>query len=242
MGRAMTSILMNHVSKAFARKVGIGTTGSRPSLRPVLNDVNIEVGEGEIACLLGRNGSGKTTLTRIISTLIRPDRGQVNVCGFDTVSQPQEVRKRIGVMLNAGEGGFQPRLSGFSNLEYYASLYKVPIKKARARIARILSDLAMGDIGADQFQSYSSGMRKRLALARALLPDVPVLLLDEPTLGVDPWTTELIHDYLVEQSRNGKTIVCTTNTVSEARAIGTRVLVLENGVLLQHELARVPES
>jgi ABC-2 type transport system ATP-binding protein len=189
--------------------------------------------------VLGKNGSGKTTLTRILSTLIEPDSGEVKVCGFDARQNGREVRRRVGVMLNAGEGGFHPRLSGFSNLEYYAALYQIPMRDAKARIAGLLKTIGLGDRGRDQYQSYSSGMRRRMALVRALLSDPLVLLLDEPTLGIDPWSTDQIQKYLLELSERGKTILCTTNNLGEAQALGKRVLLLEDGALSLMETAKV---
>jgi ABC-2 type transport system ATP-binding protein len=207
--------------------------------REVLRDLCLEVSEREIVCVLGRNGSGKTTLTRILSTLIEPDRGEVKVCGFDARKNGREVRRRVGVMLNAGEGGFHPRLSGFSNLEYYAALHQIPMGEAKVRIAGLLKTIGLGDRGRDQYQSYSSGMRRRMALVRALLSDPLVLLLDEPTLGVDPWSTDQIQKNLLELSEGGKTILCTTNNLGEAQALGNRVLLLEDGALSLLESAKV---
>ena len=226
----MMPILMEHVSKSFIRKTQVGAEAKRES-RQVLKDLSLEAGNNEIVCILGRNGSGKTTLIRILSTLIDPDLGGSYVCGFDTVTQGNEVRKRLGVMLNSGEGGFHARLSALANLEYYAALYKIPRRDARKRATGLLKDLELDDRGADQYQSYSTGMRRRAALVRALLPDAPVLLLDEPTIGVDPWSTERIHDYLIELSKRGKTILCTTNNPLEAQTLGSRCLMLKDGAL-----------
>jgi len=197
------------------------------------------VGKNEIVCVLGRNGSGKTTLVRILSTLVLPDQGEVRVCGFDALREGESVRRRIGVMLNTGDSGFHPRLSSYANLEYYAALYQIPLKDARTRIQKLLSALNLGDRGPDQYQSYSSGMRRRLALARALLPDPSVLLLDEPTLGVDPWMTERIHDLLTEISRQGKSILCMTNIPAEAKSFGQRLYVLDQGILSPFNLEKV---
>ncbi len=227
----MMSVSVSNVSKTFTRKFETGASKGTTRKREVLTNVSLEVGTGEIVCLLGRNGAGKTTLARILSTLIMPDEGRAEICGYNVVTQAQEVRKRIGVMINAGDGGFQPRLSGFTNLEYYAALYQIPLRKARARISALLSELGLGDRGSDQYQMYSSGMRRRLALARALLPDAPVILLDEPTLGVDPWSTKQIHDKLRAIASQGKSILCTTNSSAEAQALGDRVSMLENGTL-----------
>ncbi len=224
-------IILNHISKAFARKAETGLLRARRACRAVLKDVTLEVESGECVCVIGKNGSGKTTLMRILSTLVQPDNGQARICGFDVVKQGREVRRRIGVMLNAGDTGFQPRTSGLTNLEWYAALYSIPQKEAHRRIQRWLQDLQLADRGSDQIQSYSSGMRRRLALARALLSDPEILLLDEPTLGVDPWTMEQIHKQLRSYVMSGKTILCTTNSLTETRALARRVFRLENGVL-----------
>jgi len=222
---------MKHVSKSFVRKRQVGWSRRRIETREVLKDVTLEVNRREIVTILGRNGSGKTTLARILSTLIVPDNGEASICGYDVALESKEVRKRIGVVLNSGDTGFQPRLSAFANLEYYSGLYGIPKSLARDRIRTILADLDLADRGSDQYQSYSTGMRRRLAIAKGILPDPMVLLLDEPTLGVDPWSTEHIHKSLLELAGRGKTILCMTNNLSEAKSLGNRTLVLEKGLL-----------
>ena len=142
-------------------------------------------------------------------------------------------------MLNAGEGGFHPRLSGFSNLEYFAVFYDIPLREARSRIRRLMTLLGLDDRGLDQYQTYSSGMRRRLALARAMLPDPPVLLLDEPTIGIDPWSTEQIHNHLRDLSKGGKTILCTTNSRAEANVLGGHTYLLEKGSLSGQEMGEI---
>jgi ABC-2 type transport system ATP-binding protein len=229
----MHDIVLNNVWKFFRRKSEIGHANTKAGLLEVLRDVSLEVAEGKILCLLGRNGTGKTTLIRIISTLIQPDSGEVKVCGYDVKKNAGQVRRNLGVMLNAGEGGFQLRLSAMTNLEYYAALYQIPIRQARTRVKSLLYELGLAGREWDQCQSYSSGMRRRLALMRALLSDAPVLLLDEPTLGVDPWSTGEIHRKLRELAKDGKTILCTTNSVSEAQALGGRMLLLNNGTITE---------
>jgi len=227
----MIPLTLKNVFKSFSIKRETGSPRTSSPVRTVLKDVTLEIREGEILCLLGKNGSGKTTLIKIISTLIEPDEGEVSVCGHDTRREDREVRRHLGVMLNAGEGGFQPRLSAMSNLEFYAVLYQVPASRARERARSLLQDLGFEGREWDQYQSFSSGMRRRLALVRTLLPGNPVLLLDEPTLGVDPWTTGDIHRQLKGLGKEGKTILCTTNNISEAKALGDRVLTLDKGEL-----------
>ena len=234
----IVSIQLRNVSKSFPRKAELGFRRIREGPREVLRDVTFDVETGEIVCVLGRNGSGKTTLTRILSTLVVPDKGEVRICGYDVFSQSRDVRRRIGVVLNAGDTGFHPRLSGSANLEYYAALYHISLREAREMIPTILSELGLEDRGRDQFQSYSTGMRRRLGLARALLPNPPVLLLDEPTLGVDPWSTQQIHTILRRLSDSGKSILCTTNSLTEATNLGARIFTLENGFLSPSILER----
>ena len=224
-------IQIEHVSKTFVRKGQVGWSRRRVESREVLKDVSLEVNRGEVVTILGRNGSGKTTLARILSTLVVPDAGQASICGYNVVLESKEVKKRIGVVLNSGDTGFQPRLSGFANLEYYSGLYGIPMKFARERIRILLAEFDLADRGSDQYQSYSTGMRRRLAIAKSILPDPMVLLLDEPTLGVDPWSTEHIHKLLLELAGRGTTILCMTNNLSEAKSLGSRTLVLEKGLL-----------
>ena len=228
----MTAIVLKNVRKTFRRRAEVGFSRKRGERREVLRDITLEVGDGKTFCVLGRNGSGKTTLVRVLSTLIEPDGGEGLVFGFNLVKEPEKVRKHIGVMLNSGEGGFHWRLSALANLEYYAALYRISASTARIRIANLLRELGLEDRGVDQFQSYSTGMRRRVALVRALLSDAPVLRLDEPTLGVDPWSTENIHNYLLELAKQGKTILCATNNPAEARALGGRSCMLEEGVIV----------
>lgn len=225
----LTSVSLEHVSKSFRRRSEIRLVSKGAESRSVLKDVTMSAGEGETVCILGKNGAGKTTLTRILSTLILPDHGKVTICGVDARDNPEQARSHIGVMLNAGDGGFHPRLSARRNLQYYAALNLMPRSKVNGRIDDLLKLVGLDDRGADQSQSYSTGMRRRLALARALLNDPPVLLLDEPTLGVDPWTSKHIHELLLGLSSEGRTVFCTTNNVPEAERLGKRVYLLENG-------------
>jgi len=182
---------------------------------------------------LGKNGSGKTTLTKIVVTLLAPDGGDVRVCGFDTGKQEKQVRERIGVVFNAGDSGFQARLSAFSNLEYYGALYGIRRRDARNRSEMLLEMVGLEDRGPDQYQSFSTGMKRRLAIARALLPDPRVLILDEPTLGIDPWSMKQVHDLLKSIASSGKTILCTTNNQLEAVNLGGGLRILEDGVLVE---------
>lgn len=224
---------MREVTKSFARKFEIGTKRSTSRPITVLKNVNLAVKRGGIVCIIGKNGCGKTTLIRIASTLLLADSGKVLIMGFDAQRDGREIRRIIGVMLNNGSSIFYPRFSALSNLKYYAALSHVPMQVAIPRIHRLMKDLGVEEPESRQVQSYSTGMRRRLSLARALLADPSVLLLDEPTVGVDPWTISSIHEQLKSLSEeDGKTILVTTNNLAEAKTLGDDVLQLEDGNLI----------
>ncbi len=227
------AVWLSHVSKSFPRTGEVRLLGHSRDRRVVLRDVNLSIRAGEIVCLLGKNGSGKTTLTKIVVTLLDPDGGEVRVCGYDTRKQEKQVKERIGVVFNAGDSGFQARLSAFSNLEYYGALYGIRRGDVRRRADELLKTVGLEDRGLDQYQSFSTGMKRRLAIARALLPEPFVLILDEPTLGIDPWSMRQVHELLKSIAGSGKTILCTTNNQLEAVNLGGRVRILENGVLTE---------
>src|SRR5881397_3033316 len=130
-------VWLSHISKSFPRTGEVWLSRRPRARRMVLCDVNLSIGSGKIVCVLGRNGSGKTTLTKIVATLLIPDGGEVRVCGYDTGRNGKKVKERIGVVFNAGDSGFQARLSAFSNLEYYGALYGICRKEVRKR-ARII--------------------------------------------------------------------------------------------------------
>jgi ABC-2 type transport system ATP-binding protein len=170
-----------------------------------LRDVSLQVPTGSIICVLGRNGAGKTTTVRILTTLIQPDEGVAEVAGFDTASQPQRVRARIGV---AGQGTtLDQLLTGRQNLEVIGRLYHLGAARSRERAEELLKEFGLTEAAGRQVKTYSGGMRRRLDLAASLLPDPQVLFLDEPTTGLDPisrtalWQT--IRDYAAHDAGHG---------------------------------------
>jgi len=185
---------------------------------------------GEIYGLLGPNGAGKTTTVKIIVTLLIPDSGEARIAGFSSITEPSEVRKRIGVMLTV-ERGFFWKLTGRENLKYFGMLYGLEGSRLEARIEDVLEATGLKELGGDKrrFEDMSLGMRARLGLARALLRDPPVLVLDEPTLGLDPPSARHIRSLLRELARSGKAILLTTHNMYEAEEICDRIGIIVDG-------------
>jgi ABC-2 type transport system ATP-binding protein len=206
----------------------------RPFLRaattePVdaLRGVSLSVAPGEVVGLVGPNGAGKTTLLKIIATLLEPTRGRVEVDGYDVVRQPHRVRGRIGLVL-AEDRGMYWRLSGQANLEFFGVLAGLPRDVARGRATELLEQLDLA--GRDKLLfGYSSGMRARLNIARALLAEPPLLVLDEPTRSLDPLASGLLGDLLRELASGGRAVLLSSHRLDEVAAVCDRVVVMLDG-------------
>jgi len=195
-----------------------------------LEAVSFEVRPGEIFCLLGPNGAGKTTLIRVLSGLILPRQGDVAVCGFDLRRAESKARRSLGLVLG-DERTFYFRLSGAQNLEFFGGLYGLGRARLKHRVAEVLDLVGLTGDSDLQFMRFSSGMRKRLNLARALLHDPPVLLLDEPTSSVDPESAGSIRRIVGDLKERGRTILLTTHDLAEAERLSDRVGFLKRGRL-----------
>ncbi len=193
-----------------------------------VDGIDLHVARGEIFGLLGPNGAGKTTTQRMLATLLEPTEGTARVLGMDVVSQAREVRRRMGAVLSDGRSLYW-KLTARENLEYFAALYHVPPGEARARIARVLETVHLDDRADDYVERFSSGMRQRLVLARALLPDPELLLLDEPTVGLDPQSARDLRDRVVALRAQGRTIVLTTHYMEEADQLCDRIAIVDHG-------------
>jgi ABC-2 type transport system ATP-binding protein len=203
-----------------------------------LTDISCEVREGEFFGLLGPNGAGKTTLFKILATLITPDDGEVRIGEVDGVRDPNAVR-RILVPVVADERSLRWRLDAYENLRLFAVLYRVPSSEMRARIQEVLEVVGLQDTGAKMVGQFSSGMRQRLLVARALLSRPSVLLLDEPTRGLDPLSARSLRTFLKDDlcRRQGCTILLATHNAEEAFHVCDRVAILDRGRLLTADSA-----
>ena len=207
----------------------VGLTKSYGGL-VALDHLDLSVPEGTVLGLLGPNGAGKTTAVSILTTLLRPDSGTATVAGADVVTQPHEVRKRIGL---AGQNAaVDEHLTGYENLEMIGRLYRMGRDRSRQRARELLEQLALTDAADRPAKTYSGGMRRRLDLAGALVADTPVLFLDEPTTGLDPASRLGLWAIIKELVARGTTLLLTTQYLDEADQLADDIVVIDLGRII----------
>jgi len=217
------AISMVHLSHAFS-----GPHGPVPAL----TDIDLAIAPGEFFGLFGPNGAGKTTLIRILTTLILPTAGSAAIYGHDVVREAGLARAHLGLVFS-NENSFYGRLTGRQNLEFFAALQNLSRAETRRQIDTLLELFDLSGAGGTPFQYYSTGMRQKLNVVRALLHDPPVLFLDEPTKGMDALTAETLRRLLREELvlRRRKTVLLTTHDLQEMEALCDRVAILDGGRL-----------
>jgi ABC-2 type transport system ATP-binding protein len=227
-------LTVEHVDKSFPAAHGAAGMlrslfGGKERLQ-VLFDVSLSVGRGELFGLLGPNGAGKSTLLKLLSTLIVPERGHMTIGGIDVLRDPIGAKRKIG-LCTSDERSFYFRLTARQNLEFFGALVGLHGKQLRARIDECIDLVDLRPALDRRFGGFSSGMKVRLTMARALLADPAILFLDEPTRAVDPVHAEelraLIRANLVDGA--GKTVVLATNLLEEAWQLCDRVAVVNRG-------------
>ena len=191
-----------------------------------LKNVSFDILQGEIFGLIGRNGAGKTTLTKIIATLVQPTNGKVLVKGFDSVKDEVKVRSLIG-LATAEERSFYWRLSGEKNLMFFARLYGMNDREAKMRLDEIFEKVGLTELAKRRFSDLSTGNKQRLAVARALLPAPPVLLLDEPTRSLDPLAAAEMRNLIA--SLENVSVLLTSHNLSEIEELCHRVAIIKQG-------------
>jgi ABC-2 type transport system ATP-binding protein len=196
-----------------------------------VDNLNVQIKQGEIFGLLGPNGAGKTTTISMLCTILRPTKGSAQVNGYDILKKPEKVRRSIGIVFQ--QPSVDDILTGLENLRLHAMWYGVPKETRKKRIDEVLELVGLQSRQNSLVKTYSGGMRRRLELARGLLHLPNVLFLDEPTLGLDPQTREHIWEYIEKMSREREmTIVLTTHYMEEADSLCDRVAIIDQGKII----------
>lgn len=220
---------VEHVSRRFR------TGGNRWT--DALTNVSLSVAAGEVVGLLGPNGAGKTTLSRILTTLLLPSDGRARVAGYDVVRDAAAARERIGLVLG-GERGLYGRLTARQNLRYWAALRGVSGREGRRRADELLERLGLSARADERVQTYSRGMVQRLHLARAMISSPPLLIMDEPTSGMDPHAAQGFRALVAELRAGGTTIMLATHDMQEAQELCSRVAMIDRGRILRQDSTR----
>ena len=209
-----------------------------------LKGISFDILPGEFFGLLGPNGAGKTTTISILSTLLRPDEGDIIMAGLDLKRDPENCKKKMGVVPQ--EIALYNELSAYANLIFWGSLYSVPKAELKTRIDQTLQWLGLFERRNDKVKTYSGGMKRRVNIAAALLHRPKILFMDEPTVGIDPQSRNLIFEVVEKLHQEGMTIVYTTHYMEEAERLCDRIAIIDNGEIIAQgtleELKRLSQS
>ena len=195
-----------------------------------VDGVNLRVMPGEVLALLGPNGAGKTTTVRMLTSVLRPSRGQAQIAGFDVILEAQKVRASVGVLTE--QHGLYGRMPAREYLDFFGQVYGLDLATRRARSERLLNDFGLEDDAWRKIAEYSKGMRQKLALVRAMLHDPPVLLLDEPTSAMDPESARLVRDSIRELRSARRSIVICTHNLAEAEELADHIAIIRQGKII----------
>lgn len=192
-----------------------------------VDDLSLNVKNNEIFGFLGPNGAGKSTTIRMLCTLSQPTSGSAKVAGYDLVKDSAKVRENIGLV--AEKMIMYDRLTAAENLRFFGKLYALPKQKLEERIDELLELVNMQEWKHTQISKFSTGMKQRINVIRALLPEPRIVFMDEPTLGLDPQTTFSIRDIIRDINESGVTVILTTHAMTEAEALSNRVAIIDHG-------------
>ena len=196
-----------------------------------VKDISFEVAVGEIFAFLGPNGAGKTTTIKMLTTLLAPTRGTLELDGLDPLRHQNEVRKRFGIVFQ--DPSLDNELTAYENMDFHGVLYKVPRHLRRERIEKLLRLFELWDRRRDLVKTFSGGMRRRLEIARGLLHTPRILFLDEPTLGLDPQTRNQLWNHVRKLNEQEKvTVFLTTHYMEEAERVAHRIAIIDHGKII----------
>ncbi len=214
----MSIIEVNDLRRTFGDQVAV-------------DGMTFNVEPGEVFGLLGPNGAGKTTTVRLLNGILPPSNGTARVFGFDPATQGEDIRRKTGVLTETP--ALYERLSARENLEFFATLQSIPESDLSRRVDEMLEFFELASRAEDKVETFSKGMKQRLALARALIHKPPLLFLDEPTSGLDPEAAQQVNDLIAGLSRsNGQTVVLATHNLFEAQRLCDRVAIMNKGRIL----------
>lgn len=198
-----------------------------------IEGLSFNVGNGEIVGLLGENGAGKTTTLRMISTMLKPSKGIIEVNGYDVVENSTKVRGKIGILFG-GEVGIYDRLSARENIEYFGKLYGMNQEDINTRIEELTKDLDMGEYIDRKAGKFSRGMKQKVSIARSIIHSPEVMLFDEPSTGLDVSAARIIHEFILKCKSENKTILLSSHSMSEVERLCDRVVIIHKGRLVEN--------
>jgi ABC-2 type transport system ATP-binding protein len=197
-----------------------------------VDGVTLCVEPGKILALLGQNGAGKTTTVRMLTALLKPSRGWARVAGYDVVKNPRQTRANVGVLTE--QHGLYMRMTGREYLDFFGKVYGLSPEARKRRSDELLEYFGLADAAHRRCGEYSKGMKQKLALARALMHDPAVLLLDEPTSAMDPESSRLVRDEIARLRSSQRTIIICTHNLAEAEALADSIAIIYRGKILLH--------
>ena len=195
-----------------------------------VDSVSLRVGTGQVLALLGPNGAGKTTTVRMLTSVLKPTRGSAQIAGYDVVMQAAQVRASVGVLTE--NHGLYNRMPALEYLDFFGQIYGLEPKKRSQRAHQLLEEFGLISVRSRKIGEFSKGMRQKLALARALLHEPPVLLLDEPTSAMDPESSRLVRDSILELRSSERTIVICTHNLAEAEELSDQIAIIRRGAII----------
>ncbi len=195
-----------------------------------LKGIDLAIPAGELFGFLGPNGAGKTTLIRILTGIIKPTAGQVTICGADLLTQPEAAKSRIGYVPDRPY--LYEKLTPLEYFDFVAGLYALPVEQARQRGEEMLRRFALWEWREELIESFSHGMKQKVAMSASLLHDPDILVVDEPTVGLDPRSVKVVRDFFKDLVHRGKTIFLTTHTLSVAEDLCDRIGIIHHGTMV----------